>query len=286
MVGARSIRPSAISSSYPYGTVGTAIDYRVRYYFGVTPWSELVASKGAFNLVGVRPISLSDGKRGLITRFDPRVGPNESQRSWLQLVTDFRDALTAHLDAVRPVARRLSAEDEGLLCRYCYALALFEEMFRTIVPVSRSPLGRLGVGADVAELLSLADDAVVADLVEMSTAFHDEFNEMMSKPAILNPTFTGSGDVGGADADLIVDGCLIEVKTAISPSLKGEWIHQLLGYVLLDYDDHHAIDGVGVYFARQMKLVRWSLDELFELLGTSVEVLPQLRRDWQQLLKG
>ena len=38
------IRPAA---SLPYSTLGIAIDYRLRYYFAVTPFEDLVAWRGA-----------------------------------------------------------------------------------------------------------------------------------------------------------------------------------------------------------------------------------------------
>ena len=34
----------------PWGLIGTALDYRIRYYFGITPHEELVAYKGARRL--------------------------------------------------------------------------------------------------------------------------------------------------------------------------------------------------------------------------------------------
>jgi hypothetical protein len=48
------------------------------------------------------------------------------------------------------------------------------------------------------------------------------------------PVFAGSGDVGGADADLLIDGLLIDVKTTVDankvPTQANIW--QLAGYVL------------------------------------------------------
>ena len=41
---AETIRPT---SRVPYSTLGTALDYRVRYYFSVTPSKDLVAWQGA-----------------------------------------------------------------------------------------------------------------------------------------------------------------------------------------------------------------------------------------------
>ena len=44
---------------------------------------------------------------------------------------------------------------------------------------------------------------------------------------------------------------------------------------MLDYDDWHAITGVGLYLARQGKLFTWELAELLPSLGatTPLEIL-------------
>ena len=44
LAGANTILPQASGEgAYPYGEVGMAIDYRIRYYFDVTPFDSLVA---------------------------------------------------------------------------------------------------------------------------------------------------------------------------------------------------------------------------------------------------
>jgi len=121
----------------------------------------------------------------------------------------------------------------------------------------------------------------------MSWAFYDGFADLLARPAVLNPTFDGSLDVGGADADLIVDGCLLEVKTTVDPrALPSKVVYQLLGYVLLDYSNEFVIDSVGFYLARQAILVRWPLGELLTgIVGRRVS-LPRLRREFRTLLGG
>ena len=41
------LRPG--DKTYPYSIIGSAIDYRIRYTFGLTPYRKLVAWKGAAN---------------------------------------------------------------------------------------------------------------------------------------------------------------------------------------------------------------------------------------------
>lgn len=77
------------------------------------------------------------------------------------------------------------------------------------------------------------------------------------KKLVLNPTFgKGSQLVGGADADMIIDECLIEIKVKKELKLKRTEYNQLIGYYLLyligGVTGHKnvVIKNLGVYFAR------------------------------------
>ena len=78
-----------------------------------------------------------------------------------------------------------------------------------------------------------------------------------SKSCHLNPTFgKGSHLVGGADADLIIDGTLIDIKTTRTLSFSQDMYNQIVGYYLLalqgGVDDMKGaeVSSIGVYFAR------------------------------------
>lgn len=74
----------------------------------------------------------------------------------------------------------------------------------------------------------------------------------------LNPTFgEGSRAVGGADADLVIDSTVVEIKVVAQAAVQAETVRQLVGYALLAR--RYGIDGVdatapveriGVYLAR------------------------------------
>lgn len=82
------------------------------------------------------------------------------------------------------------------------------------------------------------------------------------KKCFLNPTFgKGSLMVGGADADIILDDTLIEIKVTKHLKLEREYLNQLIGYYILalvgGINDGHKgtlIKKVGIYFARHGKL--------------------------------
>jgi hypothetical protein len=253
------------------GTVGTAFDYRLRYWFAVTPLEALVAS------AGMRSLSLTSepvaSRRGASDACLALGGPAPlASAAVVALLPDFAASLSDALAGLRPVGRALPADDEELLCRYCYLLGLFEELFRGGLQI-RSPLYELVDGATVDDLLALPQQIWIDDLCALSTAFAGHYPALANGPVILNPTFSGSIEIGGADADLIVDGCLLDVKTTVDPKFtRTRVLYQLLGYALLDYDDRYEIDAVGVYLSRQELLLRWPLQLLLEQLLERADV--------------
>lgn len=97
-------------------------------------------------------------------------------------------------------------------------------------------------------------------------------NFIAQKYCILNPVFGGSGSVIEADADVVMDGCLIDIKTNKELKIKREDLNQLIGYYFLslaggvkisnaDETSFAKIKKIGIYFARYDYLWQMSLDE-------------------------
>lgn len=235
---------------YPYGLAGMAFDYRLRFFLERTPLESLIAHKAsrALSEIGFsRPVQTPD----FINLF------------WL--------SLEKFLDTTMPVRRQLDEDNEQRLARYCLVMAKFEEFYRTknVDPVLTDTKFQ-----NVEELLNLMPSVVVGDLCQLAKEFHDNGLQYFGpdERLILNPTFAGSQDVGGADADLIVGTCLVDIKTTIDPAIKSDYLHQLLGYVLLDYNDKYAIDEVAVFSARYCKMHRWNIVELIQELSGDSEM--------------
>jgi hypothetical protein len=248
--------PSAI-----YGAIGTALDYRIRYYFNLTPHTSFVAWKGAQILVAEK----------LYTN---------------RTITKFFTELEALLKSVDPVRRKLSFENEIVLSRFCFILALFEQVFRTPRYIE-GELFKYGPRQSFSTLIDLPEKEWVVDIAKLSVLFYENYASLTNEAAILNPTFSGSIDIGGADADLIIDGCLIDIKTTITPVINSVWLRQLAGYLLLDDDDAYHIQSVGVYMARLGELLVWSVEEfLSKLTGSDLSSdvqLPELRTEFKKL---
>ncbi len=316
----------------PWGTIGTALDYRIRYYFGITPFQELAAYDGARNLTGQQPIessaqfgfNWSGDTNDPISVFDKDTGrivwthfPNTrggySERGVSEEVRtaamnfaymiiagevpqcessdipikpalrDFFDNLNSLLSLHSPIGIKLGKQEEDSLNRHCVVLAFMEEVYRT-----GRPDGQLATGGfnDYKSLLALPESHWIDDMRELSWRFYDCQNHLISLPHSLNPKFEGSSDVGGADADLIVNGTLIDIKTTKKREIKPEWVWQLLGYVLLDYTDSHQIGGISLYMARQGILFEWGLEDAFRELSPGVPPdIETLRSQFKNLLQ-
>jgi hypothetical protein len=97
--------------------------------------------------------------------------------------------------------------------------------------------------------------------------------------------FAGSTDIGGADADFIVDGLLLDCKSTVTTYKLGTAeIYQLAGYLLLDYDDQYGICRVGLYLSRQGEEITWDVRDFLGKLGAR-EPLPALRRRFRDHLR-
>jgi hypothetical protein len=118
-------------------------------------------------------------------------------------------------------------------------------------------------------------EAATKDDIEDLRQLHESIPEgdlQADDICLLNPTFgKASRLVGGADADLLLDDTLIEVKTLREASLSRDTFNQLLGYYTLhviggigDLDEKPTIRRVGVYFSRHAHLFAIDLDEIVD----------------------
>lgn len=124
--------------------------------------------------------------------------------------------------------------------------------------------GLIDVGLVNEESIKDVEDLKNLLKIYKNVAFHrDQF-------CILNPTFgKGSILVGGADADLIVDDMLLEIKTSILPSLKRMHFDQIFCYYILSLiggiqpkGHPRKIKKIGIYYARYGVLWQAKISDL------------------------
>lgn len=101
-----------------------------------------------------------------------------------------------------------------------------------------------------------ADPADVADLRGLLDVAACRF-EGPTRSCCLNPAFGDASDmVGGADADIVVDGMLVDIKTTRNLSFRQGMYNQLVGYYILSLMggiggmDDAGLSSVGIYYAR------------------------------------
>jgi hypothetical protein len=221
------------------GLVGTAVDYLVRAVLRPGALEQTVARKGATSL-GAGGVRLEREAVAAIEQLDPC---------------------------------DLPPTDDGLrhLCRMCLVLARFEQLFRAGLFVIDYIYAAL---VDDATLDLYAERVVPAscldDLLGLAPAAIEDHQDLASaEPLVLNPTFALSVALGGADADLIASGLLLDLKSTASPRgvLKREDIWQLVGYLMADSHDEYAIHAVGISALRRRRWVTWPVDDLLTMLS-------------------
>lgn len=184
-------------------------------------------------------------------------------------------------------------DDVDLLARSSWALALCTEVYR-IGLVPGSPLVPLLQGRqfDAPALLSLAPENALRQLRDLYKVAQERLLPTIfpAESLHLGPTFDGS-TLCPADADLIHDGRLLDLKTHLgsknaktgirSDSLALSDLYQMLAYVLFDRSDAYGIRSLGVYSGRYGALVIWPLAEALETMaGGSVDVAEEREVVW------
>ena len=246
-----------------WAALGHAIDYRLRLSLGSGLGSRRVPRGG--------PWSGPDALPG---------APDTEARVALQAPVS-----TAHrcstFDGRAPRRRQLS--------RLCFVAASYEAVYRT----GRVQRGNMLVGRlrrpTLSELTAAVPEYAVEDLARQFALATGPFRcaaGAAEEQKVCGPAFAGSADLGGADADFILDGLLLDCKATRYPrSLGREEIYQLAGYLLLDYEDRFGINHLGLYLSRQGAMITWSVEEFLQALGCS-RSLASLRGLLQLKLRG
>ncbi|MFH1607217.1 MAG: hypothetical protein ABIC91_07745 [Nanoarchaeota archaeon] len=105
--------------------------------------------------------------------------------------------------------------------------------------------------------INIVDEGDIEDLRNLINLV-DKDSFTAKKNCLLNPTFgNASRLVGGADADIVLDNQIIDMKTTKFLKLKEQDFHQLIGYYILSLiggidgaDDNLDIKTISIYFCR------------------------------------
>ena len=126
-------------------------------------------------------------------------------------------------------------------------------------------------GGYIVDDIEFIDDEDIEDLRKLISLVDSDLFKT-NKVCILNPTFgEGSKLVGGADADLVVDDMLIDIKTVKKLTFSRQYLDQLIGYYILykiggidGMSNQNEIKKLGVYFSRYRYLYWYDINDIFD----------------------
>ena len=239
--------PEGERKSYPWMMIGTAFDYRVRLFF-----------EPEFNFEDTVAFGRVPGGMGSIQGCE-----NTARLLWNAGV------------GLTPEQR----EDDVYLGRLCIIAAQLEDVWR------RGIVGEWFLEAEnmtPEQLLESIPIAWTNDLTQMTKKLEFAFSDRMPERIVSNPVL-GRPDLNiGADGDLILDDCLIEIKATVNAKVSQAMLHQVVCYTLLDREDRFAIRKTGLYMARQGALIVWPLPELLVMLGSNNTDIGMLRTQFEK----
>jgi len=140
------------------------------------------------------------------------------------------------------------------LAKHCLRLAQIDTIFRS---------GR------ATPWLGITGEEDVKDLCTLFKLFLRQKWHKNRRVVVLNPTFGKASEiVHGADADLVLDDILIDIKCTRHRQISREAFNQILGYYILyriggieNVPSRHKINHLGIYFARHAELISFSVNE-------------------------
>lgn len=188
------------------------------------------------------------------------------------------------------VTQQATSEEQKDFC--CLLMAGFEQAYRGRLCPELTYLIKLPSREKL--LLEMPDHAAsVADIQQLRRGFKLQFVAVNSEPIYINPTFDGSSDINGADAQLIVGTRLIDVRTTMKRRpLNLVGFYQQIAYCLLDYSDEYGLNKIVWIYPRQQTFLSYSLDRIIKNLVQLREELEtylsyccdaNFVRDWERI---
>lgn len=233
-----------------YALIGTAFDYLMRFYLERTNKNAVadhwVAENSVLILNALSKMAKGGKKSDDIEELDLLPA------KW-QTLLESKEATSEILEASEKMTSLLMDAKKSHAA-YLSKGKMDDDIIRTsIVLAQMDGYYRSGM---ISPKLGSVEDGDITDLRNLiSLVDRDAFKSR--DLCLLNPTFGyGSTLVGGADADLIIDDTLIDIKTTKYLSFTQEHYNQLIGYYILSklgrLNDSLdvPISKIGIYFSR------------------------------------
>ena len=170
-------------------------------------------------------------------------------------------------DSVAALESGAIACDRGVLSEANARLDAARAAHRAYMETGVVEDGLLAATLDLAQLDAIFRTGTVYDFVDADPSDMGDLRGILevsksrfpvpSRECYLNPDFGDASDmVGGADADVVVDGMLVDIKTTRTLSFGQDMYNQLVGYYVLSLlgringTDDVDLSFVGIYYAR------------------------------------
>lgn len=255
-------RPGGHEDRIAASLVGTAIDYRARAYFCRDVHGSAIVERGRLFF------QMRSRKGDILDR----------------LIESFEKFIAR----IRPERRKLGPRTEERLCRYCILIAYLDGIGRAGFEGSAiEPLESIA-RPDIEKMLRRVDADVVEDVIWLSRQFYDRHAAMIGKfrKVVIGGTLAGSADVGGADFDLVVDGCLIDFKATRAAKITTQYLRQLVGYWLLDYEDALKIRAIAIVLLRHGHTEYFDIERDLRPAATIPVLRSAFRSELQRIKKS
>jgi hypothetical protein len=226
-----------------YSLVGTAFDYLLRFYI---KWLNPFAIEGEWVAEHVQ--------KGFLEH-EAMILPGPTQEDYLK-TRQLYETASRNVDEARAAYQRYLEDGK-----------ITDELIRCAIHLARiDPIIR---ALYVDPNMGVADNGDLEDLRRLISLVKPELFKA-ERLCMLNPIFgEASALVGGADADLVIDDALIDIKTTKYLKLQRKDFHQIVGYYLLfrlggltDAPIEPEITRLGIYFSRHGKLVTFPVKSI------------------------
>jgi hypothetical protein len=237
-----------------YGMVGTAFDYLLRFYIKRNnpnaierPWIAEQTIRPNF----MQRLSVAAEMGGMAT-YDMTTGEHFIFNEKTGEKTAFPETIEMKK------AKEIVTQAKEIYQDYLISGNMTDKVIETTILLAQlDPIFRAGLVENLGRIDSedVADLRALISLVEPQT-FHAE------ELCLLNPTFgEASHMVGGADADLIIDDMIVDIKTSKAIQFTLDQFLQLAGYYVLfrisgvdNAPYQPKIERLGIYYSRYAEL--------------------------------
>lgn len=229
-----------------YSSVGTAFDYLMRFYLMYLNPNAITKKWVAENSIDLLLLLNQEYNWKLAFEFATK---------GMEIVRQAKVRLANYLKT-----GKITTE----LIKSAFMLGRLDSVYRT--PLSREKI------EGIYEYIEVVEDGDIKDLNRLISIVNPCLFKA-KRVCVLNPTFgEASILVGGADADLIIDNTLIDIKTTKNLVFDRYTFNQLVGYYILfkiggiDICPHKVknLERLGVYYSRFGELYTFPIESVID----------------------